>query len=157
MNRKEHMNRNSSKGTDVDFKQKVAILDAGSQYAKVIDRKVRGLLVESVILPLDTPTQELEKYGAIIISGGPESVYSDTAPKYNESLFAISVPILGICYGMQLLNFVHGGKIERKNIREDGVFTISVKTDSLLFDGLDSDQEVLLTHGDTGRCSCRQF
>lgn len=130
-------------------KQQVAILDAGGQYAKVIDRRIRELAVESIILPLETPSLELEQYGAIIISGGPESVYGDNAPKYNSDLFSVTVPIFGICYGMQLLNYVHGGTVEKKQVREDGVFDIKVETDSLLFDSLDKKQTVLLTHGDT--------
>ncbi|MDH5532824.1 MAG: glutamine-hydrolyzing GMP synthase [Candidatus Pacebacteria bacterium] len=135
--------------TEPNKKQQVAILDAGAQYAKVIDRRIRELAVESIILPLETPSSELAQYGAIIISGGPESVYGENAPKYNPDLFSVSVPIFGICYGMQLLNYVHGGTVEKKAVREDGVFDISVETDSLLFDSLDSTQTVLLTHGDT--------
>ncbi len=129
--------------------QQLAILDAGAQYAKVIDRRVRELAVESIILPLNTPVNELKKYRAIIISGGPESVYADSAPKYDPALFELNVPILGICYGMQLMNYVFGGTVERKDIREDGLRTISVQTDSPLFQNLDQTQDVLMTHGDT--------
>jgi len=132
-----------------NHKSQVAILDAGAQYAKVIDRRIRELEIESVILPLDTSTEKLKQYGAIIISGGPESVYSLTAPSYNQELFSLPVPILGICFGMQLMNYVHGGTVERKEQREDGVFQIKASSDSLLFDSLESQQEVLLTHGDT--------
>lgn len=129
--------------------QQLAILDAGAQYGKVIDRRVRELSVESVLLPLDTPASELRKYRAIIISGGPESVYGKNAPKFDPDLFKLDLPILGICYGMQLLNFVGGGTVERKSTREDGSFTIKVEAKSKLFKGLDISQEVLLTHGDT--------
>jgi len=129
--------------------QQLAILDAGAQYAKVIDRRVRELAVESIILPLNTPAKDLKKYRAIIISGGPESVYADTAPKYDPALFELKMPIFGICYGMQLMNYVFGGTVERKDIREDGPRSISIKTDSLLFQNLEENQEVLMTHGDT--------
>lgn len=129
--------------------QQVAILDAGAQYGKVIDRRVRELQVESVLLPMDTPAAELAPYRAIIISGGPESVYGTNAPTYDPGIFDLGKPILGICYGMQLLNYVNGGTVEKKTTREDGQFEIIVKPESPLFEGLESVQSVLLTHGDT--------
>ena len=135
--------------SDSNKQFQVAILDAGAQYAKVIDRRIRDLAVESVILPLDTPITELIKFGAIIISGGPESVYSASVPKYDPELLKLDKPILGICFGMQLMNYVHGGTVERKEQREDGVFQIETTADSLIFDSLPPTQEVLLTHGDT--------
>ncbi len=129
--------------------QQLAILDAGAQYGKVIDRRIRELKVESVLLPMNTPAEELKKYRAIIISGGPESVYGEKAPKFDPGLFHLDIPILGICYGMQLITLQMGGKVEKKDTREDGPFTIQVENDSLLFDGLEKEQQVLLTHGDT--------
>ena len=100
------------------FGEKLAILDAGAQYGKVIDRRVRGLRVESEILPMNTPAKDLRKYKAIIISGGPQSVYSETAPKFDPEIFFLGKPILGICYGMQLINQQMGGIVERKKRRE---------------------------------------
>eukprot|EP00941_MAST-03F_sp_MAST-3F-sp1_P004569 g4569.t1 len=131
--------------------EKLAILDAGAQYAKVIDRRVRELAVHSTILPLNTPAVQLleDGYKAIIISGGPASVYASDAPEYDKDLFTCGLPIFGICYGMQLLNKVHGGSVMKKEDREDGVFVVNTKGDSLLFDGLELDQTVLLTHGDS--------
>lgn len=126
-----------------------AILDAGAQYGKVIDRRVRELNVESVILPMNTPVEKLREYRAIIISGGPQSVFGEGAPKYDPALFTLEQPILGICYGMQLLNFVNGGTVVTKSIREDGQYTISVEISSKLFVGLESNESVLLTHGDS--------
>lgn len=127
----------------------VAILDAGAQYGKVIDRRVRELGVESVLLPFATPASELQRYRAIILSGGPESVYAPTAPQYDPALFTLDLPILGICYGMQLLNTVAGGTVNRQSRREDGRCQIQIATDSALFAGLAATQAVLMSHGDT--------
>lgn len=129
--------------------QKVAILDAGAQYGKVIDRRVRELQVESVILPMSTKAEQLAEYQAVIISGGPESVYSESAPSYDPALLELKIPVLGICYGMQLMVHALGGKVEKKAIREDGPSTVTLVPDSKLFAGLDMVQKVLLTHGDT--------
>lgn len=129
--------------------EKVAILDAGAQYGKVIDRRVRELSVECDLLPLSTPPSELGEYAAIIVSGGPQSVYAADAPAYDAGIFALGKPLLGICYGLQLLNHALGGTVEKKGKREDGAFTIALESDCALFDGLGTSTEVLLTHGDS--------
>ncbi|HVI60853.1 MAG TPA: glutamine-hydrolyzing GMP synthase, partial [Candidatus Saccharimonadales bacterium] len=127
----------------------VAILDAGAQYGKVIDRRVRNFQVRSELLPLDTPYDELRNYGAIIISGGPESVYAKGAPQPDPAIWQSRKPILGICYGMQLVNQAFGGSVERKKTREDGHFAIQVDPEDKLFDGLKPSQKVLMSHGDS--------
>ncbi|KAG5479546.1 hypothetical protein CUR178_03307 [Leishmania enriettii] len=130
----------------------VAILDAGSQYGKVIDRKVRELRVETRILPLNTPAEKLcndAKLKGLIISGGPSSVNDATALPYDAGIFSMGKPVLGICYGMQILTESYGGQICRCEVREDGQDSIQVDTSSPIFVGLQSTEEVLLTHGDS--------
>ncbi|CAJ1025429.1 Glutamine amidotransferase class-I/Peptidase C26/NAD synthase [Leishmania utingensis] len=130
----------------------IVILDAGSQYGKVIDRKVRELRVETKILPLDTPAEKLcndTKLMGVIISGGPTSVKDETALAYDKAIFAMRKPVLGICYGMQMLTALYGGEVCRGRVREDGQDSIQIDTSSPIFAGMDSTETVLLTHGDS--------
>lgn len=142
----------------------VLILDAGSQYIKLIDKMIRGLNLKTLIKPLDTDYKEIEGdlekgvYGCVIISGGPDSVYEADSIKCDSRIYCLDIPILGICYGMQLINYQLGGTIGIKDgIREDGQNTIIIKNNkdnrhdkiSELYDGIGSEQKVLLTHGDS--------
>ncbi|EPY18616.1 GMP synthase [Strigomonas culicis] len=130
----------------------VAILDAGSQFGKVIDRRVRELQVETQILPLDTPVAVLKQdpnLKGVIISGGPSSVTEKGAPQLCEGFFDLGKPILGICYGMQLLAVAYGANVKGGATREDGQDDVTLKPDVELFAGLATQEPVLLTHNDS--------
>ncbi len=129
--------------------EKIAILDCGAQYTKVIDRRVREMNVETEIFPLDVEPQRLKhNFAGIIISGGPNSVYEENAPKCHPELFKLGLPTFGICYGMQLINLSFGGTVQSGTTREYGETVIQIQEDSPLFNGLKKDQQVLMSHGD---------
>ena len=106
----------------------IAVLDFGGQYSHLICRRVRALGVYAALLPYDTPLKELEKAGAagVILSGGPASVYSPEAPQPDGALFEGPLPVLGICYGYQLLVRAHGGEVARSQRREYGRSDVSI-------------------------------
>jgi len=128
----------------------VAILDFGSQYTQLIARRVRELSVYSEIFPYNIEYDKLQsqKPGAIILSGGPDSVYSETAPIPDIRFMAPGVPVLGICFGLQLLAHKGGGKVEGGHQREYGYADLNIQTDSLLFKGLEKVEPVWMSHGD---------
>ncbi|MES1914566.1 MAG: hypothetical protein MHM6MM_006621, partial [Cercozoa sp. M6MM] len=133
------------------MQEQVAIVDAGSQFGKLIDRRVRELGVKTVLLTFDTPAEQLSQYGAIIVSGGPESVTADGAPALGADTWAAlqQTPVLGICYGMQLMVHELGGTVENTGHREDGQHSLKFVAADPLFKGVPADTEVLLTHGDS--------
>jgi GMP synthase (glutamine-hydrolysing) len=128
---------------------KVVILDAGSQYIKLIDKNIRDLECNTDILPLNTQADKLKNYKGIVISGGPDSVYAPNAIKCDPVIFDLNIPILGICYGMQLMNYMFNGTVVKKFVREDGQKTIRISKSSKLFHNMEDYQKVLLTHGDS--------
>jgi GMP synthase (glutamine-hydrolysing) len=131
--------------------EQIVILDFGSQYTQVIARRVRECNVYSVILRYDTPAAEIARLNpkGIILSGGPSSVYSKTAPLPDRAVFALGIPVLGICYGLQLLAQYLGGKVEPGQKREYGKGTLRVKDSRCpLVAGLPKAIQVWNSHGD---------
>ena len=127
----------------------VAILDCGAQYTKVIDRRIRQNNVNTVLVPVETPAAELKgKVQAIILSGGPNSVYDDESPQCDPAIFELGIPVLGICYGMQLMAQTLGGTVAKGSTQEYGETTITIDPDMSLFADLDATQSVLMSHGD---------
>jgi len=129
----------------------VVVLDFGSQFAQLIARRVRELNVYSELLPHDTPWSEIEGRGprAIILSGGPNSVYDDDAPRPDPAIWRGEIPVLGICYGAQLMAHELGGDVLPASKREYGPATVTITSDGGLFSGLDRDQPVWMSHGDS--------
>jgi len=131
--------------------EKIVILDFGSQYTQVIARRVRECNVYSTIIHFNTPAAEIAamKPSGIILSGGPSSVYAKGAPLPDKGIFELGVPILGICYGTQLLAHFLGGKVEKGLKREYGKGTLTVKDSSCaLFSKLPKSLQVWNSHGD---------
>jgi len=126
--------------------EQIAILDFGSQYTQVIARRIRECQVFSQILRHDTPASQIKAAG-IILSGGPASVYGKNAPQCDPGIWKLGVPVLGICYGMQLMAHQLGGKVEKGDRREYGHAEIEIDKCSL-FAGLERRQKVWMSHGD---------
>lgn len=131
----------------------VLILDFGSQFTQLIARAVRSLGVYCEIEPYSLSLEKLKAKSpkAVILSGGPASVGEKTAPKIGKALFEMDVPILGICYGMQLLSHIHKGKLGSGNAREYGACEIEIKENKGLFAGFKKGEKagVWMSHGDS--------
>ena len=127
---------------------KIAVLDCGGQYTHLIARKVRELGVYSEILPADTAAEKLAQFRGVILSGGPSSVYDPGSPQVDPKLFDVGVPVLGICYGHQLIAHALGGKVTPSDHREYGMATVDVSDTSTLLRGLEAREPVWMSHGD---------
>jgi GMP synthase (glutamine-hydrolysing) len=133
--------------------EKILILDFGSQYTQLIARRVREASVYSEIYAGDIDHQSISDFNpkGIILSGGPESAFSDDSPKAAAEIFSMGVPILGICYGMQTMVEQLGGRVQSSTHREFGYAEVSIKTSNRLFNRIEVNQDCLqvwMSHGD---------
>ncbi len=132
--------------------EKIVVLDFGSQYNQLITRRLREFGVFSELLPNDTTAEEIKAEGnviGVIFSGGPHSVYAEDAFTVDKAIFDLGIPVLGICYGMQLTTHLFGGKVEPGIKKEYGTAAIDVKNiETGLFAGLSESENVLMSHGD---------
>jgi GMP synthase (glutamine-hydrolysing) len=128
----------------------VVVLDFGSQYNQLITRRIREFGVYSELHPHTMTAEEIKALNpkGIILSGGPNSVYDENSFRCDERIFELGLPVLGICYGMQLMAVHFGGKVEKAKNREYGKAAISVRRESRLFSGLPENQVVWMSHGD---------
>lgn len=130
---------------------KIIVLDFGSQYNQLIARRIREFGVYSELHPHTISLEEIKAFGdvkGIIFSGGPNSVYDKDAFKCDPAIFEAGIPVLGICYGMQMTHFMNGGSVKACDTKEYGRTEITIDTDSKLFKGLPKKQTVWMSHGD---------
>jgi GMP synthase (glutamine-hydrolysing) len=132
-------------------RETVAVLDFGSQYSHLIARRVRELGVYSELLPCDAAVERLRALAprGLILSGGPESVYAPEAPRLDGALLALGIPVLGICYGMQIMAHVLEGRVEAAPEREYGPSEVQRLGPSRLFGETPERQRVWMSHGDS--------
>ena len=128
----------------------VLILDFGGQYNQLIARRVRECNVYSEVVPFDISIEKIKEKNpkGIIFTGGPASVYGDDSPKCADGIFDLGIPVLGICYGMQLMTHTLGGEVSRAEKREYGTTEVFIDPTSSLFEGFDSTNIFLMSHTD---------
>ncbi|MGH9395936.1 MAG: glutamine-hydrolyzing GMP synthase [Terriglobia bacterium] len=134
----------------MDALRPVVVIDFGSQYTQLIARRIREMQVAAVIMPCTRPFEDLERMGppAVILSGGPSSVYDPDSPRCDPRIFKLDVPVLGICYGFQCMAALLGGKVEPAARREYGFAQLEVFPPSDILKGLPSPLRVWNSHGD---------
>ena len=128
--------------------EKIIVLDLGSQYSHLICRRIREFSVYAELVPYDISPEELKHKNpkGIIFSGGPSSVYNDNSPRPSEELFNFDLPLLGICYGHQLIVDKFGGKVKRAN-KEYGSSLLTMDKKSGLLDGIGESVRAWMSHG----------
>ncbi|MCX7703578.1 MAG: glutamine-hydrolyzing GMP synthase [Planctomycetota bacterium] len=136
--------------------QRVVVVDFGSQYTQLIARRIRELQVYCEIQP---PNSRILKKGLIgvVLSGGPKSVYEENAPKLNDEVFSLNVPVLGICYGMQLVCKERGCTVRRADLREYGTATLTGEDEKDLFKDVPKKTTVWMSHGDYVESLSKEF
>ena len=135
---------------DLTSVEKIIVLDFGSQFNQLITRRIREFGVFSELLSHRTTAEEIRKIApkGIIFSGGPNSVYDKDAFSIDPEIYELGIPILGICYGMQLMTHNLGGKVEPAANREYGKAELEILGDATLFQGTPAKQTVWMSHGD---------
>lgn len=132
-------------------KELVLVLDFGGQYNQLIARRVRELSVYCEMVSYDISYEEIlaKEPQALIFTGGPASVHMEGAPACDPRIFSLGIPILGICYGMHLMAQMMGGKVESSKLREYGRMVLKVEDGGLIFQGLEEEMQVWMSHGDS--------
>ena len=134
------------------MQDRILILDFGSQYTQLIARRVREAGVYSEIYVGDIGLEAIESFqpSGLILSGGPESAFTDDAIKPSQEIYSLGLPILGICYGMQVMSEQLGGKVSPSSHREFGHADIKIESNSRLLEGIEhsAEQTVWMSHGD---------
>lgn len=140
-----------SKYEENALKDAIAILDFGSQYSQLIARRVREHSVYSELLPHSISAADLKRLNpkGIILSGGPNSCYEEHAPQLDPEIWKMGLPVLGVCYGMQLMSRDLGGHVEPAEVREYGRAMLTIVHHDKLFEGLDPTMESWMSHGDS--------
>lgn len=128
----------------------IIVIDFGGQYNQLIARRVREANVYCEVVPYSKPIEDIKAMNpkGIIFTGGPNSVFDEKAPKVDPEIFNLGIPILGICYGAQLMSISLGGVVHHADTREYGVTDIELDTNGVLFEGLDSNNRCLMSHTD---------
>src|SRR4030065_2925506 len=130
--------------------EKIIVIDCGSQYTQLIARRVRECKVYSEIFPFNASFEKIKNFNpkGIILSGGPSSVYDKDAPILDIEIFGLGIPVLGICYGMQLMAHLFGGKVAKAAKREYGKAELSIDNRMSIFDGIPNKNTVWMSHGE---------
>jgi len=134
----------------MESKELILILDFGGQYNQLIARRVRECNVYSEVVPYNISLEKIKEKNpkGIIFTGGPASVYGEDSPKCAEGIFELGIPVLGICYGMQLMSHTLGGNVASASTREFGETKVNIDNTSLLFQGFENENIFLMSHND---------
>ena len=134
----------------LEKKELILILDFGGQYNQLIARRVRECNVYSEVVPYDITIEKIKEKNpkGIIFTGGPASVYGEDSPRCAKEIFELGIPVLGICYGMQLMTHILGGNVARADKREYGATEVNIDNSSVLFEGFDTKNNFLMSHTD---------